>query len=182
MKPKLRNALLLWGSVVSVLIIDQLTKFWVVRTLPFGAVSDPIFPGLRPVLSFTYITNTGVAFGLFPNLGDFFKILSVIVVVGILFFQRTLPPEDWGTRLALGLQVGGALGNFVDRIFRGSVVDFLDLNFWPLEGWPVFNVADSAVVVGVVVLLANTLWLERQEALEKAVLPESSMEEAIPNG
>ncbi len=164
MKPTLRNRLLLWGGVVIVLVLDQLTKAWVVKTLPFGIPTNP-WPGLKPILSFTYVTNTGVVFGLFPQLGEIFKFLSIVVIVGIVFFQRTLPPEDWVTYMALGLQIGGALGNLTDRLFRGAVVDFLDVNFWPFERWAIFNIADSSIVVGVTILIINMLWLEQRNAL-----------------
>jgi len=180
MKLVFRNRLLLWGGAALILTADQISKVWVVQNLPFGSPFDPI-PWLRPLLSFTYVTNTGVAFGLFPQLGDVFTFLAAAVIVAILLFQRSLPPEDWATHLALGLQVGGALGNLLDRIFRGSVVDFLDVNFWPFAQWPVFNFADSAIVVGVGILLLNTLWLE-QQASATQVLSENAREEASTNG
>ena len=144
-----------------VLAADQLSKLWVVQNLPEQVPVD-IFPWLHPVFSLTYLNNTGVAFGLFPQFGDFFTILAAVVVVAIIFFYRTLDGNDWLTQLALGLQVGGALGNLVDRLCRGSVVDFIDVNFWPLQKWPVFNLADSAIVVGVALLLLHT-WQQESE-------------------
>ncbi len=144
-----------------VLAADQFSKFWVVQNLPEQVPVD-VFPWLHPVLSFTYLNNTGVAFGLFPQFGDFFTILAAVVVAAIIFFYRTLDSGDWLTQLALGLQVGGALGNLADRLCRGSVVDFLDVNFWPLQAWPVFNLADSAIVVGVILLLFHT-WQQEGE-------------------
>jgi signal peptidase II len=182
MKPALRSRLLLWGSAALVVLLDQLSKVWVLRHLPFGVPTDPL-PWLRPILSFTYITNTGVAFGLFPQAGDFFKLLSAVVIVGIILFQRSIPPQDWVTHMALGLQVGGALGNLIDRFVRGSVVDFLDVNFWPFKRWAVFNLADSAIVVGVFVLLLYTMWQERQMALEtESTRQEILSEEMTSNG
>jgi signal peptidase II len=178
MKPTLRSRLLLWGSAAVVVLADQISKVWVAHTLPFGVPSNPL-PWLRPILSFTYITNTGVAFGLFPQAGDFFKVLSAAVIVGIFLFQRSLPPQDWVTHLALGLQVGGALGNLVDRFVRGSVVDFLDVNFWPFKRWAVFNLADSAIVVGVFILLLNAMWQERQAALASDPTPNEALSEEI---
>ncbi len=178
MKPALRSRLLLWGSAVVVVLADQVSKVWVTQALPFGIPTD-LFPWLRPILSFTYITNTGVAFGLFPQAGDFFKFLSAAVIVGIFLFQRSLPPQDWVTHLALGLQVGGALGNLVDRFVRGSVVDFLDVNFWPFKRWAVFNLADSAIVVGVFILLLNAMWQERQAALVSNPSPQEVLSEEI---
>lgn len=160
-----RSRLLLWGSAALVLLIDQLVKLWVVLNLPEQLPVD-VFPWLHPILSFTYLKNSGVAFGLFPQFGDAFTLLALVVVGAIIFFQHSLPLEDWMLHLALGLQVGGALGNLADRLFRGAVVDFLDVNFWPLRTWPVFNVADSAIVVGVVVLFLSTLLEQRQAVSE----------------
>ncbi len=155
-----RSRLLLFGCAAFVLLADQLSKAWVVANLPLQFSVD-VIPWLSPILSFTYLTNTGVAFGLFPQFGDLFTILAVVVVGAILIFQRSLPPEDWLLHLALGLQVGGALGNLVDRLFRGSVVDFIDVNFWPFQNWPVFNLADSAIVVGVALLMLSS-WLDHK--------------------
>lgn len=171
MKAESSSKLLLWGGAGVVLIADQLSKLWVIQNLKPYVPSD-VVPWLSPVLSFTRLTNTGVAFGLFPQLGDFFTILAALVVLAIILFHRTLEAGDWPIHLALGLQIGGALGNLVDRIFRGSVVDFIDVNFWPLQHWPVFNLADAFIVVGVFLLLIVTWCEEEQER------PEAPPEEA----
>ncbi|MBN1262065.1 MAG: signal peptidase II [Anaerolineae bacterium] len=158
-----RKGLLLWGVAAVVVLADQLSKLWVVNNLP-EYVSVDIIPWLSPIFSFTRLSNTGVAFGLFPQFGGFFTVLSLVVVVAIVLFYRSLSSGDWLTHLALGLQIGGALGNLVDRLARGFVViDFIDLNFWPLRDWPVFNLADSSIVVGVGLLLLAT-WLEERRA------------------
>jgi signal peptidase II len=149
--------LLFYGAIVIVLLLDQLSKAWVVANLPLYRPTD-VFPWLAPVLSFTSIRNTGVAFGLFQGLGRFFSFFSFLVLVGIFLFRRTLTATDLWVHLSLGMVVGGAVGNnIVDRLFRGYVVDFLDVNFWPLRRWPVFNIADSAIVVGVIFLLIDSL-------------------------
>lgn len=158
--PRRRNSLLFYGLIVVILIIDQLTKAWVVATLPPYRPVD-IAPWLAPLLSFTFVENTGVAFGLFPGLGGLFTILSALVVVGILIFRRSLPDDELWVHASLGLVTGGAVGNLIDRMTRGYVVDFLDVNAWPLQTWPVFNVADSAIVVGVFVLLVDSFVNER---------------------
>ncbi len=139
-------------AAIIVLAADQISKHLVRTSLVPGVPYDPI-PWLRPVLSFTYITNTGVSFGLFPQLGSLGALINVVVIAVLLFSYRRLPVDSWLIPLSLGMQVGGALGNLTDRLFwRGQVTDFIDLNFWPLHEWPVFNVADSSVVVGVVIL------------------------------
>jgi signal peptidase II len=161
---------LLWGGALVVLIADQLSKLWVIQNLELYIPMD-LFPWLSPILSFTHLTNTGVAFGLLPQFGDFFTLLAAVVVVAIILFYRTLEVDDPLTHLALGLQIGGALGNLVDRLFRGYVVDFIDVNFWPLQHWPVFNIADSGIVVGVGLLLVST-WLEEREQRALQTEPE----------
>lgn len=159
MKFMSRNRLLLLGGAVTILVADQLSKSWVVQNLPLY-VSTDLFPWLKPVMSLTHVTNTGVAFGLFPQLGNFFTILSMSVIVLIILFQNSLAEAYFWVHLALGMVAGGALGNVTDRIFRGAVVDFFDVNFWPFHEWPVFNVADSAVVVGVIILLLDSMFFD----------------------
>jgi signal peptidase II len=144
-----------------VLIADQLSKHWVVTQLPEGQ-SWYVTSWLAPVLKLTHVTNTGVAFGLFPNLGILFVIVRLVVVVLIVIYERRLPPDQWLIRAALGLPLGGAIGNLIDRVRLGSVVDFIDLNFWPFETFAVFNLADASIVVGVIVLLLLMLLEERQ--------------------
>jgi signal peptidase II len=149
------------GGMVFCLVIDQVSKAWVVANLPPYRPTN-VIPWLAPILSFTFVENTGVAFGLFPSLGPLFMWLSMLVVAGILAFRRSIPASDVWVHLSLGLVTGGAIGNVIDRVARGYVVDFLDVNFWPLATWPVFNLADSAIVVGVAVLMVDSLLAERE--------------------
>jgi signal peptidase II len=146
-----------------VLLADQATKHLVRASLGPGQ-SLPLAPWLTPVLQLTYVTNTGAAFGLFPDWSRIFIAVAVIVVVALVWYYLQLPEGQWLMHLALGLQLGGATGNLIDRLrFGGSVVDFIDLNFWPLRRWPVFNVADSSIVVGVTLLTLLMMWEERRE-------------------
>ncbi|MBN1876140.1 MAG: signal peptidase II [Anaerolineae bacterium] len=161
----IRNRLLLGGIAAAVLIADQLSKLWVVNHLTLYTSIDYI-PWLRPILLFTYVTNTGVAFGMFPQLGDLFAVLNILIVVGIFIFEHSLSSDDLWTRLSLGLITGGAIGNLIDRFVRGSVVDFLDFNFWPLYNWGIFNLADASIVMGVILLLIVSFFLERTEMAE----------------
>ncbi len=163
-----RGRWLLWGSGLAVLALDQWSKAWIRANLPPSTPTD-IFPALHPILSFTYVHNTGVAFGLFPELGWLFTTLALGVVAFILYYQQMLGQDDALLNLALGLQLGGAIGNLLDRLLRGSVTDFLDVNFWPLESWPVFNLADSAIVVGVGLLILHLLLEERDERRRAAM-------------
>jgi signal peptidase II len=146
-----------------VLLADQATKSLVRAALGPGQ-SLPLAPWLTPVLQITYVTNTGAAFGLFPGWSQIFIAVAVIVVAALVWYYFQLPDGQSLMHVALGLQLGGAIGNLIDRLrFGGSVVDFVDLNFWPLRRWPVFNVADSSIVVGVTLLTLLMIWEEWRE-------------------
>ncbi|RME99682.1 MAG: signal peptidase II [Chloroflexi bacterium] len=144
------------GVAALVFAADQLTKYWVVQNIPlYGWWSFTIHTGR--LFRIIYVTNSGAALGVFPQLGTIFMVIAIVVVVGILIFHRRLPVESPWVRLALGLQLGGALGNLTDRLVRGSVVDFVDIGFWPI-----FNLADVAIVVGVAIL-AYYFWEEEKQ-------------------
>ncbi len=161
MKPMLRSRLLFFGGVAFVVVLDQLSKVWVVSHLPAYTPVD-VVPQLASIFSLTFVKNTGVAFGLFPQLGKAFTILSALVIAGIVVFHRSIAEEVPWLNMALGIVTGGALGNLLDRLTRGFVVDFLDVNFWPLQEWPVFNLADSAIVVGVAILLISSFFASKR--------------------
>jgi len=137
--------------------LDQATKFLVVQYIPLYE-SWSFFPALAKLFKFTYITNTGAAFGMFPQLGGVFMIVAIGVILAIVMFYRHLPTTNFWVRLSLGMQLGGALGNLVDRMTRGFVVDFIDIGFWPI-----FNLADLTIVLGVTIL-AYYLWNEENFA------------------
>jgi signal peptidase II len=149
--------LLLLGIAALVILADQLSKAYVVAHLALYASWMPL-DFLEPIFRFTHVRNTGAAFGLFPEGGSFFLIIAVFVASFIVYYYRQLPAGAWLVRLALGLQLGGALGNVIDRVHRGYVVDFMHL-----EHWPIFNVADSCIVLGVV-LLALAMLIEEYQA------------------
>jgi signal peptidase II len=110
-------------------------------------------PWLSPIFRLTYVTNSGAAFGLFQGWSSVFIVIAIVVIVALVWYYLQLSDGEWLVQLALGLQLGGAVGNLIDRLrFGGSVVDFIDLNFWPLKRWPIFNIADSSIVVGVSLL------------------------------
>ena len=159
-----RSELFLLGVALSVLVLDQLTKQYVVSNLRPGIPWNPI-ESLRNYISLTYITNTGAAFGMFPAFGTFFAVVAVVVVVAILFYHRQLSSGHWTMQLGLGLQLGGAFGNLTDRLRWGHVIDFIDVKVWP-----VFNVADSSIVIGVA-LLALSLLRESEAEPEGEIPP-----------
>jgi signal peptidase II len=168
-----------WGAVILpviaalVVVSDQLTKYLVRALLPPGA-SWEIAQWLRSIVQITHVTNTGVAFGLFPRLGGVSALISAVISVVILIYQRQIPRGQWAIRLALGMMLGGAVGNLIDRIIRGTVVDFIDLNFWPLQSFPVWNIADSCVTVGTILLLLLMLWEDRKAATRETVSEETA--------
>jgi signal peptidase II len=143
---------------------DQVTKYLIRTNLRQGQSLELAPSWLSSIFRVTYVTNSGAAFGLFPNWSQVFIVVAVIVVGALIWYYLHLSGGQWLVQLALGLQLGGALGNLVDRLrFQGHVVDFIDLNFWPLRRWPVFNIADASIVTGVTLLTLLMVWEEWQE-------------------
>ena len=149
--------LLLGGAVVA---LDQITKLIVLDRLPLGA-SVPVLDGL---LSLTLVLNPGLAFGLLGGIPAGWRwVVAALSLAALAVLARValrvLPTGGWPGRLAIGLIFGGAVGNLIDRARFGAVVDFVDVH-WRGWHWPAFNVADSAITVGVA-LLALRLLTER---------------------
>jgi len=161
---RLLSFLVLLGVAIVVLVLDQLTKIWVSTSLAEGGWWSPL-PGLWRIFRITHITNSGAAFGIFPNQGNFFIVIAVVVALAIVLYYRYLPTGSWLVRLSLGLQLGGAIGNLLDRVRYGHVVDFIDIGFWPI-----FNVADMAIVTGVGIL-AYCLWRDDRVAQDLTLAP-----------
>lgn len=137
---------LLVGVALAAILVDQITKRYVAAHLELYESWMPI-KFIEPIFRFTHVHNTGAAFGIFPEGGSIFLVIAVIVSFMIFFFYGQLPPGALLVRFALGLQLGGAMGNLIDRIRQGYVVDFLHLEYWPVS-----NVADICIVSGVVLL------------------------------
>lgn len=143
-----RNTILFLVIAASALAVDQLLKLMVVLLMVPGQ-SVTVVPG---VLDITYSTNTGAAFGIMKGSGQVLFLFALVVVVFMVaWFYYTRHQEGAWSFIALGMIIGGALGNLVDRLFRGKVTDFLDLGFWP-----VFNFADVAIVIGVIIFIVGT--------------------------
>lgn len=140
--------MLIFALGFGVLLLDQLSKLFVQRNMLSGE-SIPLIPG---VLHLSYIQNTGAAFGILKEKTLFFIIITALVVLAILFIIPHIQREHLFLRLALGLILGGALGNFIDRARFGYVIDFIDFRIWP-----VFNVADVAIVMAVGILFWQLL-------------------------
>jgi signal peptidase II len=145
------RTLALPAIAVIVLIVDQASKAWVIENIPLNGTLD-VVPLLSQWFVLTHITNSGAAFGMFPQLGLVFTFVALAVSFVIVLYHRSLPPGQWLVRLSLGLQLGGAVGNLVDRLRYGSVIDMLYVRLFP-----VFNVADMAIVAGVGLLMLHLL-------------------------
>ncbi|MBF0665924.1 MAG: signal peptidase II [Brevundimonas sp.] len=154
-----RIALAAYGFALLIIVVDQLTKAWVLQGLGLRFEGQSI-PVLAPVFHFTLVHNEGVSFGLFGD-GSARWMLSIfsIVVAGILGWWA-LKAERRLLVTAIGLIMGGAIGNVIDRIRFGWVVDFLDFSGTGFFPW-VFNVADSAITIGVVLLILDSILSER---------------------
>ena len=129
-----------------VLLADQLSKLYIESRLPLNSTWAP-FPEWESLFRITHVSNTGAAFGLFRSGNVILSVVAVVVSVVIILYNRSLPARMYWYRLALGLQLGGALGNLLSRIRIGHVTDFLDVG--PV---PVFNVADMSIVTGTILL------------------------------
>ena len=142
---------LILGWLAFIVIADQITKLCVDRWMPLHH-SIPVIDG---VFSLTYIRNTGAAFGIFAGSAAAFRlpfliIFSLIAVGFVVTMIRRLPDDRTGLITALSFIIGGAVGNLIDRVAYGEVIDFLDF-YWGAYHWPAFNIADSFITVGVLI-------------------------------
>ena len=138
----MNKRLLTPAVILSVFLLDRAAKAWALRHLLKSSVQ------VLPFFRLTYAQNTGVAFGMFRDSNMFFLAFSAALVGGLLLFRRRIQAYGVFAVLGLALVLGGALGNLYDRMAYGFVVDFFDFSFFPA----VFNVADSAITVGAVLL------------------------------
>ena len=148
---------------------DQASKLTVDAQLDF---TDRI-PVIEGFFYLTHVRNPGAAFGLFAESPASIRVglfigVTLIAIAMILSFQRKLAPGDRFSALSLGLILGGAVGNLIDRIFRGEVVDFLHFRLWGGYQWPDFNLADSFIVVGVAFLVIELLTVEGEARSDPA--------------
>ncbi len=156
----MRIAAILIGSF----LLDQITKIIVRNTMYLGQS----IPVLGNFAKFTYVENPGMAFGLQIGNGTIFTILSILAIIGITYYLFVIVKDDIKTQIPLALILGGALGNLIDRILYSRVVDFMDIGLKTIR-WPVFNVADSVVVIGMFILAYQMLTEKPKE--ETAEVP-----------
>lgn len=134
-------------------MMDQATKLAVERLLILNQKTT-VIPGY---LSLTYVLNPGAAFGILQGHTTLILLMALVLFYLVYVFRRVISVQPAVLHWGLGLALGGAVGNFVDRVRLGKVVDFLALEFWPLHNWPVFNLADSAIVAGTTLLILYLL-------------------------
>ena len=148
-------------AVIVLIILDQGTKFWALASL------KPIhnMTLVEGFMDLTFVENRGVAFGMFSGQRWFILLLTGVIAVGLVWFYVTMPKkkEYFPLRVSLVLVLSGAIGNIIDRLFRGYVVDFFEFTFFE---WPVFNVADIYVVCGVILLALMIMFVVKDEDLE----------------
>jgi signal peptidase II len=149
-------------ATLLILIIDHVTK-WIARATlhpdPAANRTIEIIPGY---LRFSYVDNSGVAFGFFDSIESAWKPyilagVAVLAIFVIFIYSMRMPKDRKLLQLALAITMGGILGNFVDRLFRGYVVDFIEFHIHEVFYWPTFNVADSAITIGIALLLIDTV-------------------------
>ena len=150
--------LLVAGVALAVFVADRITKTWVVENIPVGTAR----PIAGDYIRIVHAQNTGAAFGLLPERTTLLSILSVVAVLAIVYYYRQIASSSWIVSATLGMQLGGASGNLLDRITQGYVVDFVDVGVGDIRFWA-FNVADSSIVVGIVLVTA-ALWFEERRA------------------
>ncbi|HEY0662439.1 MAG TPA: signal peptidase II [Lysobacter sp.] len=140
-----------WLTVsLLVIVLDQISKAWVLDSLPeFTAV-----PVIEGVWNWYRTYNTGAAFSFLSDAGGwqkYFFVALAMAITGLLGYWLTRTPRrDWKTALPYALVIGGALGNVIDRVLHGHVIDFIQVYYWPGREWPAFNIADSAIVAGAI--------------------------------
>lgn len=164
-----RLAYAAYAFAVAVIVLDQLTKAWIISGLSLQEVGR--IPILPPILNFSWVENTGVSFGLFGG-GEArwgLTVFSIVVSAGLGWWALKADRRLLVT--AIGLVMGGALGNVIDRVRFGYVVDFIDFSGTGVFPW-VFNVADSAITVGVLLLILDSLKSDRPAQVGAA--PEKS--------
>jgi len=148
-----------------IIALDQATKLAIKARFFLGESKGLLGDFLR----FTYIENPGMAFGIRIGGKYFFTIFATLATIVILYYLYRIRHERFASRFALALILGGAVGNLIDRYAYGQVIDFVDVGLGATR-WPVFNVADSAVTVGMIMLMIFVLF-ERKTPREKANLP-----------
>ena len=182
MKERGARAYYLWISAL-VVALDQATKAAVDRLMGLHETRE-LIDGL---VRLTYVRNRGAAFGFLSNAdlpyqSMLFSILSLVALLAIAAYAFKLPVTQKWTQVALALIMGGAVGNLLDRLWHGFVIDFVDV-YWRQHHWPAFNVADSCISIGVVMLILELLWPgDAEKTSTEGPAPDGHAMTALPHG
>jgi signal peptidase II len=155
--------LLVAGVAVAVFVLDRVTKAWVSENIPLGTGRPIIGDYVRIV----HAQNTGAAFGLLPERTTLLSVLSVVAVLAIVYYYRQFANSSPLVTATLGMQLGGAFGNLLDRVSKGYVVDFVDVGIPNGVRFWAFNVADSSIVLGIL-FVTLLLWQEERKRPARA--------------
>jgi len=142
-----------FGVYLGIVGLDQLIKYLVRQTLPF----NESLPVMEPILYWTYVRNEGAAFGFFQGMNWILVLCAVIVICGALVYILSQRPQPTIVA-ALALITGGATGNLIDRLVFGGVIDYIDVKIWP-----VFNLADMAIVAGSLLIIMFVVFCSQEE-------------------
>ncbi len=164
----------LLGIAGVIVVVDQWTKYLVRTQIPFAGSWSP-FVWLEPYIRIVHWQNTGAAFGMLQGFGLIFAILAVVVSIAILYYFPRVPSNEWAMRLAMAMQLGGAVGNLIDRITVGTVTDFVSVG-----KFAVFNVADACISVGTVILVLAVWNSERKQKKLALTNPEQASASTEP--
>lgn len=168
MKKYLKSYGFLFSIVGLIILLDQWTKWLVRSNLALGESWSP-WSWLAPYARIVNWKNTGAAFGMLQNFNVVFSVLAVVISLAIIYYFPRVEKSEWPLRIALAMQMGGALGNLTDRLTQGFVTDFVSLG-----RFAVFNVADSSISIGVAVLIIGVWLRDRQEARRTQEMSESA--------
>ncbi len=171
MKKILRTYSMLIVITIIIISLDQFTKYLVRQNLELWVDTWVPWDWLLPYARIVNVPNTGVAFGMFQGFGDVFSIVAIIVSILIIVYFPRVPASDWSLRVAMSMQMSGALGNLIDRLTIGHVTDFVSVG-----NFPVWNIADASITVGVVVLILGVWISEIDEKKKKTAEKEMQIE------
>lgn len=153
------DVLIILVSAGAIIALDQWTKALVIKHIPFLGtwLPEKLLP-ISPYARIVHWRNSGAAFGMFQNGNMIFIILAIIASALIIFYFPQIEKQEWALRMAMVLQLGGAVGNLIDRLKFGYVIDFISIG-----EFPVFNVADSSITLGVITLVLGVFLQEAKE-------------------
>ena len=160
----MRKWIILGAAIGIAVLIDQVSKSWVIANLELYQSIQPI-PFLTPWFQLTRSANTGAAFGILPMAGNAFLLLALVIVSLMLWHFRETPAKARAVPFAIGMVIGGAAGNIIDRLQYGHVIDFIHYQIPGLIS-NVSNLADHAIVLGALFIIAESLWRGHREKQE----------------